>query len=69
MKNAVTSHAVDSHTGSLWDLGPMPYVSVALSKVPIEGSLCIFWMSLLLSTTSIYARIHVGSTNVFSWAW
>jgi hypothetical protein len=67
VKNAVTSHAVDSHTGPPWDLGPMPYVSVALRKVPIEGFLCIFWMSLLLITTSIYARIHAASTNVFSW--
>lgn len=42
------------------------YVSVALRKVPIEGFLCIFYTSLLLSTTSIYARIHPASINVFT---
>jgi hypothetical protein len=66
VKNAVASHAVDSRTGLPGDLGPMPYVSVALRNVPVGRFLCIFYTSLLLITTSIYARIHAASTNVFT---
>jgi hypothetical protein len=44
----------------------MPYVSVALRNVPVGRFLCIFYTYLLLITTSIYARIHAASTNVFT---